>query len=132
MEEEEGPFERQKLQWMFQKVSWQWSEAVGKQRGYALQLKGQAERLVKALTSSGRGDEVQSLTLSHRSLERAQASATVELLRLCSALKKLELWRASRHYYANGEEEAFEAMLKLEEIGEVVLVGAPRSLTLSR
>ncbi|ORY82384.1 hypothetical protein BCR35DRAFT_303793 [Leucosporidium creatinivorum] len=127
----QDPFDRQNMRWSFQEISCQWSIAVGKQRDYAVGYERQAEALGNALRSSGREDEVRSLALSQKLMGGSQG-ATVELLKLCSALKKLELIRVGRFYSAYGDEEALEAMSKLKEVQEVVFMGAPEALTLSR
>ncbi|ORY82387.1 hypothetical protein BCR35DRAFT_352223 [Leucosporidium creatinivorum] len=129
--EEEDPFERQKLRWTFQKVSCQWSEAAGEQREYAVAAEKQAEALVQAFHKAGRAGKVQSLAINQDMLYGAQG-AMVELLKICSALTKLELLRVSRFDFAYGDEEAVEAMLKLKEVQEVVFMGLPEALTLSR
>ncbi|ORY82411.1 hypothetical protein BCR35DRAFT_352240 [Leucosporidium creatinivorum] len=89
LEEEEDPFERQKLRWRFQKVSWQWSTAVGEQREYAVTTDKEAQALKRAISMTGRSDEVQSLALTTSNLDLAPWKE--ELLQLCSAVNKLEL-----------------------------------------
>jgi len=132
LEEEEDPFERQCMTWSFQKVSWQWSAAVGEQREYALEHQEQVAGLVKALSSSGRDGEVQSLALPIQLLDESPAHAKTQLLRLCSSLKKLEVQCAGGFDLDYGDEEALEAARGLKEVQEVVFIGALPLLTLQR
>jgi hypothetical protein len=119
-------------------VSWQWSMAAGEQREYAVETDQEAEALRQALYEAGRGLEVHGLALSTILMGNAEESRAAELFRLCSALKKVEVWQISEARWPSllfgtwGKGMGLDGMLALHQPEDVVLVGTPSNLALSR
>ncbi|ORY82397.1 hypothetical protein BCR35DRAFT_303810 [Leucosporidium creatinivorum] len=91
MEAEWSPFDRQRMRWRFQKVSWQWWKALGEQKEYAVRTEEETQALKQALSTTGRGGVVQSLALGMTLRDQHDDPSPAELVVLCTAIKELKV-----------------------------------------